>query len=112
MCMPARARPPQVRSPGVPSGPPQPGACGVGCSPHVSPSPPMNVLSALILGLLVLAAAVKLLTLNFWRAILCLAPGSMRLRSEGPVVPDELPAPLAPLVGQLHGLGFVALGIH
>lgn len=72
----------------------------------------MNVLSDLVMGLIALAAAVKLLTLNLWRAVLFVAPGSVQLRSEGALEPEALPAPLAPLADQLRELGFVALCTH
>lgn len=72
----------------------------------------MNVLSELLVGLVALAAAVKLLTLNLWRAVLFIAPGSVQLRSEGALELEALPPPLAPLAGQLRELGFVALCTH
>ncbi|HYO70595.1 MAG TPA: hypothetical protein VEU33_31400, partial [Archangium sp.] len=72
----------------------------------------MSPLAELILVLAVLGMAVKLLLLNFWRAVLFVSPGSVRLL---PVAPDEglqLPSELAPLASQLQDLGFVPLGSH
>lgn len=72
----------------------------------------MNVLLQLLLVLCVLGMALKLLSLNLWRALLVVAPGGMRLESEEPEALDERPSSLAPLVAQLQALGFVPLGAH
>lgn len=72
----------------------------------------MNVLAALLVALAMLAMAAKLLLLNFWRAVLFLFPGSVRVRPEAPAERMALPPELAPLAGQLQGLGFVPLGSH
>ncbi|MFL5352261.1 hypothetical protein [Archangium sp.] len=72
----------------------------------------MSPLAELLLTLAVLGMAVKLLLLNFWRAFLFLFPTSVRLLPEAPAEAMELPPELAPLAGQLRGLGFVPLGRH
>ncbi|PTL83779.1 hypothetical protein [Vitiosangium sp. GDMCC 1.1324] len=72
----------------------------------------MNALVELALVLAVLAMAVKLLLLNFWRAVLFLFPASVRVRPEAPADRMELPPGLAALAGQLGALGFVPLGRH
>lgn len=72
----------------------------------------MNALVELVLVLTVLGAAVKLLLLNFWRAVLFLFPASVHVRPEAPAERMDLPAELAPLEGQLRALGFVPLGRH
>ncbi|MFE8601884.1 hypothetical protein [Archangium violaceum] len=72
----------------------------------------MSPLAELLLVLVVLGMAVKLLLLNFWRAVLFVSPGSVRLL---PVVPAEgmqVPPGLAPLASELQALGFVPLGSH
>ncbi|MCY1081341.1 hypothetical protein [Archangium lansingense] len=72
----------------------------------------MNPLAELLLVLVVLGMAVKLLLLNFWRAVLFLSPGSVRLRPETDAERMQLPPELAPLAGQLQALGFMPLGCH
>ncbi|WNG34217.1 hypothetical protein F0U61_11700 [Archangium violaceum] len=72
----------------------------------------MNALVELALVLVVLGFAVKLLLLNFWRAVLFFSPSSVRVRPEAPAEQMDLPAELAPLAGQLRALGFVPLGRH
>jgi hypothetical protein len=72
----------------------------------------MNPLAELLLTLAVLGVAVKLLLLNFWRAVLFLFPASVRLLPEAAADRMEPPPELAPLVGQLRALGFVPLGRH
>lgn len=72
----------------------------------------MNPLAELLLVLAVLGMAVKLLLLNFWRAVLCLFPSSVLVRPEAPAERMELPPELAPLGGQLRALGFIPLGRH
>ncbi|QRN99465.1 hypothetical protein JRI60_10790 [Archangium violaceum] len=75
-------------------------------------SPAFGVLVELVLVLVALGMAVKLLLLNFWRAVLFLFPASVRVRPEAPAGQMELPAGLSPLAGQLRALGFVPLGSH
>lgn len=72
----------------------------------------MNPLAELLLVLVVLGLAVKLLLLNFWRAVLFLFPGSVQLRRQAPAERMQLPSELAPLAGELQALGFVPLGGH
>ncbi len=72
----------------------------------------MNALTELLVVLAVLGGALKLLQLNFWRAALCLAPGSIRLQSGSSALEPALPPPLAPLAEQLRALGFQPLGMH
>ena len=72
----------------------------------------MNVLVQLLVTLAVLGAAVKLLLLNFWRAVLFISPGSARLLPESPDPDEPLPPALAPRAEELRALGFVPLGVH
>jgi hypothetical protein len=72
----------------------------------------MNVLAELTTALVGLALAVMLLKLNLWRAVLFLAPASVRVDTEAPADQMDLPPELAPLADQLKALGFTALGSH
>jgi hypothetical protein len=72
----------------------------------------MSPLAELLLVLAVLGMAVKLLLLNFWRAVLFVSPSSVRVLPEAPAGQLQLPPELAPLAGQLQALGFVSLGSH
>jgi hypothetical protein len=72
----------------------------------------MNVLAELATALVGLALAVMLLKLNLWRAVLYLAPASVRVDTDAPADQMDLPPELAPLAGQLKALGFTALGSH
>ena len=72
----------------------------------------MSVLGQLGVVLGGLALAVVLLRLNFWRALLFLFPGSVRIEPEAPADQMDLPDALAPLAGQLQALGFTPLGSH
>jgi hypothetical protein len=72
----------------------------------------MSPLAELLLVLVVLGMAVKLLLLNFWRAVLFFSPGGVQLQPGEPAERMQLPPPLAPLAGQLQALGFVPLGSH
>jgi hypothetical protein len=72
----------------------------------------MSPLAELLLVLVVLGMAVKLLLLNFWRAVLFVSPGSVRLLPLAPADRMQLPPELAPLASQLQALGFVPLGSH
>lgn len=72
----------------------------------------MNVLTELATAVAGLVLALVLLRLNFWRAVLFLAPTSVRVEAEAPADQMDLPAELAPLAEQLRALGFTALGSH
>jgi hypothetical protein len=72
----------------------------------------MSPLAELLFVLVALGMAVKLLLLNFWRAVLFLSPGSVRVLPGAPAGQMQLPPELAPLAGQLQALGFVPLGSH
>ncbi|RKH08525.1 hypothetical protein D7V97_19270 [Corallococcus sp. CA053C] len=72
----------------------------------------MNVLGQLGVVLGGLALAAVLLRLNFWRALLFLFPGTVRIEPEAPADQMDLPDALAPLAGQLQALGFTPLGSH
>ncbi|MFP2930423.1 hypothetical protein ACLESO_35540 [Pyxidicoccus sp. 3LG] len=72
----------------------------------------MNILVELGIAVAGLVLAVVLLALNFWRAILYLFPGSVRVEPEAPADQMDLPSELGPLATQLQALGFVPLGSH
>ncbi|RKH64240.1 hypothetical protein [Corallococcus llansteffanensis] len=72
----------------------------------------MNVLGQLGVVVAGLVLAVVLLRLNFWRALLFLFPGTVRIEPEAPADQMDLPDALAPLAGQLQALGFTPLGSH
>ncbi|HEX5750515.1 MAG TPA: hypothetical protein VFZ09_30080 [Archangium sp.] len=72
----------------------------------------MSPLAELLLVLVVLGMAVKLLLLNFWRAVLFVSPGGVRVLPVAPADRMQLPPELATLAGQLQALGFVPLGSH
>jgi len=72
----------------------------------------MNALAELATALVGLVLALMLLRLNFWRAVLFLAPTSVRVEPEAPADQMDLPPELAPLAEQLRALGFTALGSH
>lgn len=72
----------------------------------------MNALTELATALAGLVLALMLLRLNFWRAVLYLAPTSVRVEAEAPADQMDLPPELAPMAEKLRALGFTALGSH
>ncbi|RKH22454.1 hypothetical protein D7Y13_31715 [Corallococcus praedator] len=72
----------------------------------------MNVLGQLGFVVASLVLAGVLLFLNFWRTLLFLFPGTVRIEPEAPADQMDLPEALAPLEGQLQALGFTPLGSH
>ncbi len=49
---------------------------------------------------------------HLWRAVLCLAPGTLTLEAEKPPGQAPVPRSLEPLEAELKALGFVPLGSH
>lgn len=74
--------------------------------------PAVNALVQLFLVLAVLGMALKLLSLNAWRAWLFLRPERVRLVPGAPADRMELPPALEERAGQLRALGFHPLGTH
>lgn len=77
-----------------------------------SGGPAVNALVQLFLVLAVLGMALKLLSLNAWRAWVFLRPDRVRLVPGAPADRMELPAELQERAGQLRALGFHPLGTH
>ncbi|XXF76727.1 hypothetical protein P2318_27270 [Myxococcaceae bacterium GXIMD 01537] len=72
----------------------------------------MDLLAELGTALAGLVLALMLLRLNLWRALLFLAPGSVRVEAEAPADQMDLPRELGALAAQLQALGFTPLGSH
>ena len=72
----------------------------------------MNVFGQLATVVAGLVLAVTLFSLNFWRALLVLFPGSVRVEPEAPSDQMDLPEACAAQASQLLALGFVPLGSH
>jgi hypothetical protein len=70
----------------------------------------MNASLALVIAAVVAAAVV--LRFMLWRALLVLAPSSVRVEPEDPPGQAKVPPSLAKMVAELKALGFAALGTH
>lgn len=71
----------------------------------------MNALDLMVAAVGV-AVAAWVLRIHLWRAVLCVAPGSMRLEWDAPADAVKLPSELEPLAKELTALHFVPLGSH
>ncbi len=69
----------------------------------------MNGLNLIILAG-ALGAAGWILYANLWRAVLCLAPGSMKIEAEAPADRVKLPPELLGYHAELKALGFACIG--
>lgn len=58
------------------------------------------------------AAAIVILRLQAWRAVLCVAPQTVTVEAETPADVTEVPGELQDAWGELQKLGFVLLGAH
>lgn len=65
-----------------------------------------------VIAVAALAAALVLLKLQAWRAVLCVAPQLVRVEADTPADVTEVPPELEDAWAELKKLGFVLLGAH